>query len=89
MTARELAQNVLRHELKANEELEELVEENDWGDAEEALLSVGAELVDNAENEQRTKTILVILFQIGQGTESERIVSFAKDHLEEWRDKYE
>lgn len=89
MSAEEYARQVLKLELQANEELEDMVDEHSWEEVDDALVETGATLIERADSQKRTKTILVILFQIGQGIESERVVRFAKEHLEEWKAKYE
>lgn len=89
MTAKEDCKEVLRHELEASETLDRLTREHPWEDIDSSFVEVGAQLVSDAEDPQRKKTILIILARIGQSTESTDIVRFAKEHLEDWQDKYE
>lgn len=89
MSAKDTAKEVLRHELKASEELESLMSNNEWDEVDSALLEVASELIERADDEQRSKTILIILFRVGRAIESESVVRFSKEHLEEWKQKYE
>jgi len=89
VSSKEFAEEVLRHELKANEALDSLVNEYSYEEVDDVLVETAADLVDKTQNKERSKTILIICFRIGQGIESERLVRFAKEHLEEWKAKYE
>lgn len=89
MSAKDTAKEVLRHELEASEELESLMDNNEWDEIDSALLEVASDLIERADDEQRTKTILIILFRVGRAIESEPVVRFSKEHLEEWKQKYE
>lgn len=89
MSAEDEVKNLIRNQLEYSEGLTELTETHSWEEIDDALISVTADLINAAEDPERKRNILVIVFRIGESIESKRVVSFAKEHLEEWKDKYE
>lgn len=89
MSAEEEVKELLRHQLEYSEGLSELVDSHDWEEIDTALIKVCGDLVSSAESPERKKSILLITLRIGQSLESKDVVKFAKEHLEEWSEKYE
>jgi hypothetical protein len=75
--------DVLEHEFRASETIDELVNEHDIDVVEREMLKSIKELIARVNNPDREMTCYVLAYQIGRALESEEILAFAEDKVQD------
>jgi len=89
MTLDEDVRTVLKNELEASEVLSDITRGNEWDEIDRAFIEEASTIINNIDDPQRTKTVLIIVMKIGQSIESEKLIAFSRKNLEDWKAKYE
>jgi hypothetical protein len=84
--AMSLALEIFRHELKASEKMTDLFTDFEGGEAEDGIIKAFDRMVDNMEDPDRIRKVVVLTSQMGQGLSSERIVKAAMKVADEHPD---
>lgn len=74
--------DVLKHELKASELIEEVIRESDPDVSEDAMLQAVRDLLAKVEDPEREMTIYILAYRIGRVMESDKLVAFSEDKVE-------
>lgn len=83
-----LCRNYIEHELRASESLQTALEENTLGDVSEEFKVACAEMVNELDDPKRKQSVLISTFRVGEAIESQDLIMFTKEHLDEWNEKY-
>jgi len=76
-SARDIADDVFRHELKASEKMTTLFGERDPADAEDAMLESFDALMANVQSPQRAQKAIMLMQTLAQRLESEALLERA------------
>lgn len=78
--------DMLKYEMKSSEIVEEVVSNYDLDEINSTMSDVATDVLSNIEDPDREKTFYILLYRLGKSFDSDSMINFAKESLEEYVD---
>lgn len=83
-TTKDKCDKVLEYEFRASEIIDELLQEEDQKEVEREMLTSIKELLGKVEDPNRRMTVYVLAYQIGRAMESETLLEFSEEKVQQF-----